>query len=764
MASTNIQSFPGVVEIASNLTVDTNTLHVDSVAGRVGIGKTDPAFALDVSGTINATSFYLGGSELQTDPWTSDDPNIYYTTGAVGIGTNSPAKTLEVQGTLRVSNASTGGASDLVVTGTGIWDEFKILASNPAANSYFGTGVALSNDGNYAIVGAWRAVTNNTLNPTAYIYTRTGTNSWSGPTNIYPSNGTYDSFYGYSVALSDDASYAIVGAWRDDVVYQDTGSAFIYRRTGTNSWDAGVRINASDPGNQGTQGYGDFFGKSVALSGDGMYAIVGAFQKDQVGDVSGSAYIYTRTGTNSWNAGVRILSADLSAGDQYGSSVDISSDGNYAIVGGQFNTVNLANQGSAYIFIRSGSTWTQQVRLVAPDTTGSEYFGWSVSISSDGTYAIIGARSKNSGTGSAYIFKRDGSSWTQTTTANLLATDGAVQDYFGSSVSISGDGTYAVVGAPSDDDGGTNTGSAYVFIRSGGINTWKQVKKIVVTNPSGGDYLGDNSDAISISNGGYVMAGAAGYTFSYSAQGAAYIFKEDLLTLTSTIPITADGTILSFTGQHMCFPDGPMSQGQIVSANKNKYITLNGPLTTGSQAIKSSESLPVVCLSNVANDISVFGVVDRHERGGTTRVQESGIGKVTQEKELGDNRVIVNSIGEGAMWVVNTNGNLVSGDYITTSNVAGYGQKQDDDTVYSYTVAKITMDCDFEPEDLPIQVIKKDAEGNNILDTYGRIQWEDTDKTEKAYRIQYLTTEGQRTDQANAVWTAAYVGCTYHCG
>jgi hypothetical protein len=160
----------------------------------------------------------------------------------------------------------------------------------------------------------------------------------------------------------------------------------------------------------------------------------------------------------------------------------------------------------------------------------------------------------------------------------------------------------------------------------------------------------------------------------------------------------------------------------------------------------------------------VFGVVDHQEQSGTTRIQESGIGKVTQEKEWGDNRVIVNSLGEGAIWVANTNGNLVSGDYITTSNIAGYGQKQESEFLANYTVAKITMDCDFNPEDLPVQVIKKDAEGNNVLDTYGRLQWEDTDRTQKAYRIRYLTTDGQRTDQANAVWTAAYVGCTYHCG
>ena len=208
-----------------------------------------------------------------------------------------------------------------------------------------------------------------------------------------------------------------------------------------------------------------------------------------------------------------------------------------------------------------------------------------------------------------------------------------------------------------------------------------------------------------------------------------------------------------------------MSQGLVVSANKNKYVTLNGPLTIGRRAIKSSESLPVVSLSNVANDRSAFGVVDHFENSGTSRTQTSGATVVRLDKELGDNRVIVNSLGEGAMWVANTNGSLESGDYITTSNIAGYGQRQEDDTVHSYTVAKITMDCDFDPEDVPVQIIKKDGSGQNVLDEYGRIQWEEVpDQTEKAYNIRYLTTDGGVTDEANAVWKAAYVGCTYHCG
>ena len=126
---------------------------------------------------------------------------------------------------------------------------------------------------------------------------------------------------------------------------------------------------------------------------------------------------------------------------------------------------------------------------------------------------------------------------------------------------------------------------------------------------------------------------------------------------------------------------------------------------------------------------------------------------------VGDNRAVVNSLGEGAMWVANTNGNLVSGDYITTSNVAGYGQRQDDDILHNYTVAKITMDCDFNPQEVPVQVIKEE------LDSYGRIQWEDhPTETEKAYKIRYLDATGVQTDEANAVHTAAFVGVTYHCG
>ena len=220
--------------------------------------------------------------------------------------------------------------------------------------------------------------------------------------------------------------------------------------------------------------------------------------------------------------------------------------------------------------------------------------------------------------------------------------------------------------------------------------------------------------------------------------------------------ITVNGTLLSFTGQHMCTPYGPMSQGLVVSANKNAYTTLNGPLRNGSQAINSSESLPIVSLSSTENDQSVFGIVDHVENSGTERVQDRGGIIIRNTKTLGDDRVIVNSVGEGALWVVNTGGSIVSGDLLTTSNVPGYVQRQDDDIFRSYTVAKITMDCDFNPPDIPVQVVTTDVEG--------RLLWKDSNKMEKVYKIRYLDADGLETSESNAVHKAAYVGCTYHCG
>src|SRR6056300_299124 len=672
-------------------------------------------------GGLDSTNRKLKNLKVVNEKWISDGTsNIAYMGGNVGIGTTAPQKTLEVAGPLRITDGLSNVCDFSLGAGTGGWDTgTKIVPSDVSANAQFGERVGISSDGNTVVVGARKADGTspdaNFDSGAAYIFTKSG-GSWDTGTRIVASDAQAGDYFGRTVAISGDGNTVIAGAYYEDgppsAPVSGQGAAYIFNRTG-GSWDTGTRIRATDPETQ------DFFGENVAISGDGNTAIVGARTEDgppssPVGN-SGSVYIFTRT-NGSWDTGTKIRAPNPGPSDWFGFIVSISSDGNTFITGA-FNedgppSAPISNQGAAYIFTRTNGSWDTGTKIEASDRQQDDYFGVNVAISGDGNTAIVGANYEDGPPsepvdrqGAAYIFTRTNGSWD--TGTKIEASDAQLYDHFGSGVAISSDGSTAIVGAYNE--------------------------------------------------GGPPSAPAGG-------QGAAYIFEIDTSSLNVSKPITADGTLLSFTGQHICFPEGPMGQGLVVSANKNKYVSLNGSLTMGTRAIKSSEALPVVSLSNVASDRSVFGVVDRIEQGGTTRKQKSGVGVIKQDKESGDNRVVVNALGEGALWVANTNGNVVSGDFLTTSHLPGYAQRQSEDFRCNYTVAKSTMDCDFEPEDLPVQVILKDDDGNNVLDSYGRLQWVDSDRTEPAYRIRYLDVSGVPTDEANAVWTAAYVGCTYHCG
>src|SRR6056300_894944 len=256
MATTKIQTFAGQVEVNSNLSVDTNTLHVDSVAGRVGIGKTDPAYAMDVNGTVNASALYVDGSEFSGSPWTESDSNIYYTGGNVGIGTTAPQKTLEVAGPMRITDGGTNVSDLSVVGGTNDWEfQSKITAPDGAAEDYFGSSVSISGNGSYAIVGARQdaAVRSGngllySLAGSAYIFIRSGS-SWTFQQRITapaPDIGPSDSF-GISVSISGDGSRALVGAIGDDDGVSNSGAAYIFSRSGT-TWSLQSKIKAPDPG------------------------------------------------------------------------------------------------------------------------------------------------------------------------------------------------------------------------------------------------------------------------------------------------------------------------------------------------------------------------------------------------------------------------------------------------------------------------------------------------------------------------------------
>ncbi len=223
---------------------------------------------------------------------------------------------------------------------------------------------------------------------------------------------------------------------------------------------------------------GDEFGNSIAM--DGNYAAIGA-HLDNIGNVlnQGSVYIFFFNGAN-WVQQAKLIASDGAANDNFGSSVSISGD--YVVVGADGDNVGAnSNQGSAYIFLRSGNNWTQQAKITAANGAASDNFGCSAGIS--GSYIVVGAKSDdigaNTNEGSAYFFVRNGVSWTQQD--NRVAPFGATDDAFGSAVSISGN--YAVVGTPNDDfDGKTNTGSVHVFFRVGANWTYQQT---VYQNPFG---------------------------------------------------------------------------------------------------------------------------------------------------------------------------------------------------------------------------------------------------------------------------------------
>ena len=192
-----------------------------------------------------------------------------------------------------------------------------------------------------------------------------------------------------------------------------------------------------------------------------------------------------------------------------------------------------------------------------------------------------------------------------------------------------------------------------------------------------------------------------------------FVYKDNTgSTIPAYISTTVTTSTINFTGQHRCFVNNvPYSMagqlyGLIVSANTNNYISMLPSPTYGLNAITINESLPIVSISQKDNDKACFGVISSGEDP-DVRQDKYGRFHSILPKEVGDTRVYINSVGEGAIWVTNKNGALLSGDLITTSTVTGYGQKQTSNYFTNYTVAKITMDCNFQPAVQFVQQIKK---------------------------------------------------------
>ena len=301
------------------------------------------------------------------------------------------------------------------------------------------------------------------------------------------------------------------------------------RSTSTNSADTSAYFSIIDlPGSDQIQKItasdaqsNDYFGYSVAISGN--VAIVGAVLEDSGGDGAGAAYVFQRSG-GSWTQAAKLTASDAQSDDVFGTSVAISGD--IAIAG----ATEEGSSGAVYIFQGSGSSWTQVAKLTASDTYN--YFGCSIAISGD--VAIIGAYGGPGG--AAYIFQGSGGSWTQR--AMLIASDAQFSDAFGTSVAISGD--IAIVGDNNEDSGGDGAGAAYVFQGSGG--SWTQVAKLTASDAQSNDDFG-GSVAIGPANGGtgsnVVIVGADWENSGGNGAGAAYVFQGSGGSWTQVAKLTA---------------------------------------------------------------------------------------------------------------------------------------------------------------------------------------------------------------------------------
>jgi len=474
-------------------------------SGFVG-GPFTPA-SITYTSTNNGTSV-LDWSVTWSQPWV----DVSSAGGSLAIGAsttvdvsiNSLALSLpagDYTNTVTFTNDTSGVSQTRTVELDVILEKTKLIAFDGASADEFGISVAI--DDNFAIVGARLDDDKGTNSGSAYIFQRSG-GTWLQQAKLTASDGSSYDFFGNSVAMSGDV--ALVGAYLDDDDGTNSGSAYIFQRSG-GTWLQQAKLTASDGSSD------DNFGFSVAIEGD--FAIVGAYGDDDQGSASGSAYIFQRSG-GSWVEQTKLTASDGSSDDNFGWSVAISGD--YALVGAHSDDDQGSYSGSAYIFQRSCGAWLEQTKLTALDGSSDDLFGLSVAMSGD--YALVGAYGdddRGSYSGSAYIFQRSGGTWLQQ--AKLTASDGSTGDFFGNSVAMSGD--VALVGAYLDDDDGTSSGSAYIFQRSGG--TWLQQTKLTASEDGAfNDYFGW-SVAIS---GPQSIIGAYGDDDKGSDSGSAYILGK----------------------------------------------------------------------------------------------------------------------------------------------------------------------------------------------------------------------------------------------
>jgi len=349
---------------------------------------------------------------------------------------------------------------------------------------------------------------------------------------------------------------------------------------------------------------GDQFGSSVALMGDTI--LVGASYDN---GASGAVYVFVRSGT-SWIQQAKLVASDGGGDNLFGSSVALSGD--TAVVGAVFNSPGgKARAGAAYVFVRSGTTWTEQAKLTAADGMPFDFFGGRVSVA--GETALIGANHDDhaggTDSGSAYVFIRAGTSWNQQ--AKLVAAGAEADDRFGQSVGLFGD--TAVVGAPYVDQvlGDNNTGAVYVFIRSGA--SWSQQAMLTASDAAANDELGD---AVALDGNTVVVGAYSDDLVGAMNAGSAYVFvRSGISWLQQAKLVGTGGTTGDQFGNSVAVSGDFIVIGSVTDGAGSAYVFLRDGTSWSQQAYLQSADYLFGYGVGVFGDKAVVGAAGADHSG-----------------------------------------------------------------------------------------------------------------------------------------------------
>ncbi|WP_325894566.1 FG-GAP repeat protein [Grimontia sp. NTOU-MAR1] len=362
-----------------------------------------------------------------------------------------------------------------------------IKASDTSTSDYFGNSVSVSGDGNTLAVGSIGEDSNADLtNATGesnsgavYVY-RFASGRWSEEAIIKASNAGANDYFGHSVSLSSNGNTLAVGAYAEDSNADrssatgagDSGAVYVYRFA-SGRWSEEAFIKASNAGAS------DQFGYSVSVSGDGNTLAVGARYEDSNADGSsatgadnsGAVYVY-RFDSNNWSEEAFIKASNAGATDYFGGAVSLSSNGNTLAVGAYgedsnadgSNDTGASDSGAVYVYRSDGSNWSEEAFIKASNTGASDQFGWAVSLSSNGNTLAVGAYSEDSNadgsndtgeSNSGAVYVYRFASGRWSDEAFIKASNAGASDQFGTSVSLSSNGNTLAVGATKEKSNDT---------------------------------------------------------------------------------------------------------------------------------------------------------------------------------------------------------------------------------------------------------------------------------------------------------------------